>query len=861
MIRSKVNTMAQFARKLALSLVLSGLVAAPMAVSATDAIWTNAGIITAAPQVDAVNVINLRSGNITNVLTVKPVEFSNAQNITNLGTMSGTPGWWFNQSPADRGYRLPLNNFHNRGLIESLDALSVNPLFSINPSKLFVMATNIVNEGYLRVGANGWLLVNGTNVSINRGALEVPSITPIGNVIGSNIFWPDVGMYDNYWAQYSDDINTAAIWDGLAANAPMHIVDSLTGALITQWSLFAPLSDCISNAIGTITITATNEDGSTIDLDIATNMVKQAVFVGGLNSNPNLQAYVSYAPSTVLTNDMLNVEVMLVNVATNTATMLAETNFIFFYDMLAGETNRGLSVNQLEGTARPGNYIISRLPEMLAGIPGQGTPDPSFLYNPQTFTNRNALDVPTAAYSAYIINTVDEPIAIPAGTVTNVPGRVQIIAENLDLNRARIRGEGEIRIKANHLLSSSQASLDCENVSMFLGSRDGLLTVTNLAKEFVDRVKGYTYAWSAVWQNQMQIVTTNYSIDTNGAVLSPLTNTAVVQLHCLLLDASELMSRLPVLVHEFQSQSTNTTINDNMTVVQSFYVDGASLTLNGNLTLSNRAFTNLIGVVQRVEVPGFVFTNAPALMNFTNNGKFAMTNEAHFGDDRPLSYSNFVNKGTISAYSINLSSKYFQNSGTLRNNASMFLAGVDGSLENGQSLAGGDTVINCSTLKLSAYSLSANGAVDLNVSGAFFDSGPLAANYISSGDGLRLWSKPPTGDLLGTTIQCKAPPFVRVDHFWPGQDRQATASGYLDNIAVGLLQLGPVGVGGPLLYFMPAGPTNNALYVDFLDLSILGDQWDVLFDIAPNMKIYYAAAKVGFAVPSPYLPEEYLMAN
>jgi hypothetical protein len=97
-----------------------------------------------------------------------------------------------------------------------------------------------------------------------------------------------------------------------------------------------------------------------------------------------------------------------------------------------------------------------------------------------------------------------------------------------------------------------------------------------------------------------------------------------------------------------------------------------------------------------------------------------------------------------------------------------------------------------------------------------------------------------------------------VDNVWAADDLGTNVAGYQNNSAVGKLSLGPVGLGLPLLYFRGAGVKTNALYVDLLDLTQLGSQWDILFDIAPDMVIYYAAAQVGFAVPSPYQAEEYL---
>ena len=434
---------------------------------------------------------------------------------------------------------------------------------------------------------------------------------------------------------------------------------------------------------------------------------------------------------------------------------------------------------------------------------------------------------------------------------------MQIYADNLDLTRARIRGEGEIRITANNLLSSSNTVIDCQNMSYILGSSNGNLRVANLANTTVPRLKGEIYAWSAAWQNQLEIITTNYTVDTNGAVLTPITNSASLQMHCLMFDSTVLAGELPVLVHDFRTHSTNVIVDDSMNIVESLLVDGASLTLNGDITLTNYTVVNLIGIVQRVEVPGFVWTNAPNVAHFTNTGRFSMPQEAHFGDDRAVPYADFVNSGSIEAYAINLKADRFQNSGNLRSFAGMLFAGGDGLLESGQSLSGNETIFDCQTVKLNQYALSANGTLNLTVRGALYDSGANAANTINLQDGIVMNTKPQYGDLLGTTIQCRAPDFAQVDHVWASIDHGTNVVGYSDNVAVGRLRLGPVGGGWPLLYFSPVGAT-NAIYVDMLDLSILGVGWQDYLEIAPGMKIYYAAATLGFSVPAPYSPEEYL---
>ena len=71
------------------------------------------------------------------------------------------------------------------------------------------------------------------------------------------------------------------------------------------------------------------------------------------------------------------------------------------------------------------------------------------------------------------------------------PGSVVIEAENLTLEAAKIRAEGNLKIKANNLISSENAILDCQNISLDLGSTQGLLIIEDLVPV---RVSNLAYA-------------------------------------------------------------------------------------------------------------------------------------------------------------------------------------------------------------------------------------------------------------------------------------------------------------------------------------------------------------------------------
>jgi hypothetical protein len=622
--------------------------------------------------------------------------------------------------------------------------------------------------------------------------------------------------------------------------------------------------------------------GSTTNFFIPTNIVKQAVFVG--LSDPLISADVRFFPSSTFTNPYQTVCVQLVLPETNVITGTADLTTLYFYDTFASETNRGLNFNLRTFALppfvfqRPANYVLSRLDDgrFASGTPGNITPDPFYLFDPNTFTNPVA-NSEYAGYAARVDNLSSEPPPVTPGTVTNFPGRVQLYADNLDFRLTRVRGEGEVIVKANHLLSSAGAAVDCENLSYTLGSTNGNLDFVNLSKQTVVRLKGQVAAWSAIWTNQITfIITNNFAVtnitDTNGviiatnAVVAPLTNSANVDIYVLILDGDSLSAQVPVITWDMAIHSTNIVVSDSLSVVQTFLLDGESFTLNGTINLTSTSLQNVFGQSVTTELRNWVYTNAPGLLHFTNNGTLTVPSEAHFGDDRSIPYSDFVNTGFLRAGSISVDSAYAENVGTL--NASvgpLELAGTTGKFQNGSSVSGGDLNLSFSDLKFFNHRLQASGAINLVATTALSDAGASSGNTFTMGNGFNLTTKPATGDLLGTTFQDAPPNFVEVDHSWAGQDRGNSSAGFTDNTAIGRLVLNAqstIPARAPLFLFRGA-TGQNGLYVDLLDLSSLGTNYVGMLQIDPSVTIYFAAARLGFTPPAnsagiPQLPEEFL---
>lgn len=868
----------------------------PRCAHATDEFFINSGTITTAPQVDALNFVN--SGTI-NILTSLPFETSNTRNFTNSGTMVGGVGWLLDNAPGNNGERHMADNIVNLnpGLIQGLDEGAV--FFSLGgtggsvsfPSYVFLTGSNIVNKGTLSVGGNGWLKLSGNNVDVSRSALEVTALTPQGSVnnFPRTNFFPDVAITDVYWGPPTNILQTFStpnVWNGTTATAAGHTVQVGPGGPFRQtaFSIAPTVLDSLSNATDLVSLSLTNMDGSTTNIMVPTNIVKQAVFIAV--SDPALSAAVSWFPSSDPRNPYQTACVHLALSSIDVISGNPAFTSLYFYDTLAAETNRGVLINQSSSALppnvyeRPANYLLARIDDgrFASGGPGMGPPDPHFYYDPATYSpTSRVVTAEYAGYEAFVDNLASEAPPLGGVTVTNFPGRVQIFADNLDFRSTRVRGEGEVVLKVNHLLSSDKAAVDCQNLSYTLGSTNGNLNVANLTKTSITRLKGDLFAWSALWTNQMSIIfTNNYVVtnilDTNGMVIgtnamsSPLTNFANVGMHALILDGGGLIIHLPVITWDLVTHSPNVVISDNLAVVQSLLIDGQSFTLNGGLTLSNTTIQSVNGLGFNFALNDWISTNAPSLLFFTNNGTLTIPGEGHFGDDRPVPYSALVNKGSLVTDNLNVNSSYIENDGVFSARVGpMSLVGTAGVFQSGQSTSSGDLDLTFSGLKFNKHQLTAAGTLNLNVTDGLSDAGAGSGNLFRMNNGFNLPVKPTHGDLIGTTFQSQPPNFIEVTHSWAGLDRGVSASGYQDNTALGKLILSAPTTNptqAPLFFFTGTGG-QNGLYVDLLDLTSMGSNYVNLLQIDPSLTIYYAAATVGFTPPPnpagiPQEPEEFL---
>ena len=159
------------------------------------------------------------------------------------------------------------------------------------------------------------------------------------------------------------------------------------------------------------------------------------------------------------------------------------------------------------------------------------------------------------------------------------PGSVVIEANDLNLEAAKIRAEGNLKIKAENLISSKNAILDCQNISLDIGSKGRLLVIEDLVEDEVYRFGGhlelYEAAWDETWkeirfnnEGEPEEVTIPYHYKTLYVDLdASMTNQVLVQ--SLRLRGDDVIIRDKIrLAGEIAIRSSSITFDDDFEVMQ-----------------------------------------------------------------------------------------------------------------------------------------------------------------------------------------------------------------------------------------------------------------------------------------------------
>lgn len=333
--------------------------------------------------------------------------------------------------------------------------------------------------------------------------------------------------------------------------------------------------------------------------------------------------------------------------------------------------------------------------------------------------------------------------------------------------------------------------------------------------------------------------------------------------------------------YAFVSQLTNTVVANRIKIATTF--DGSMSNLVAAINCaagSGTSYsTNTIAnpwvaasiqtnhaVIISARIAGLAGNTNQTLTSYTNNvvwnnDTLSGGKEAVLGSTNvTFAYDNFINNGLVSDQASVIYANNFVNSGVVSNGIGSFLLhSLTTTLTNGLLTAGGDVLITADTLVMSNLVLQAGRSLTLQVTNLLTDNCLTNGNIwtvgaASVGTGISLPIKPSAGDLLGTTITNIAPVNTRVINTWAGTNFGLSTSGYTNNAAVGrlILDVKPSTI-SPAFVFNGTG-TNNALYVDYLELrdyatngtfiNGIGSYYDFSswLTINTNLVIYFAQA-------------------
>ena len=793
-----------------------------------------------APQIDASNFVNNGIFYITNIFPNNvqpplPYQSWNTRNWTNANRMAGDSGFrfdYFDSVGQTNGWSA---NFQNAG--------NANPTNAsiFGASYVLVAATNINNKGTMMVNGPGLMTLNGKNIDLTRGIFGA-----VGNETNDL-----AGVQDLYWGA-SESIFGGFYNGNLVQGSPMLVttIEIPPGFPPSYVQLFQFLQ--FTNACGT-NIVCTN--GFTIyattNQVFLNGAIQSAIDVLFLRqTNPAISTDVRFNSGFPGADKIIQWQALQTNRVNGAIT----TNRLFLEDSLGdwfippilAQTPAPIFIYTFFAAARfrPINYNITHSAPF--GYDTSPTLPPIVL-NPLVFSGTNFPTFSTnVAWAATITGAAFTPDpTISGSTWTNVPGRIEITASGagsyLDLTRTLMDGQSYLLLSStNHFVGSTNATIVAPVRDVYLSSTNGRMAISNLSTAFVPRMEGEIQAWSGRWTN--------------------VTSQGLGTLYTVTIIDSALAEKSPSQVQNLSLRSTNLLIGDVLNVFGSLLLDTERLTITTNAVHAPtpRGELNLTS--------GDILwsPSLPRLQSLTNFGRISSVNSIYFAGartppwfsgtfDEP--YQSFVTHGPISSVGCSIWAKYFEASDTNDTGIGPMTVQADSAIvTNGAFLVtDADITFTCGSLLISNQVLQAGRGITLWATN-YLDDGSLSnsvdvitnQNLWTVGQGFSLPMLPPNASLLATTVTNSAFANAEADNYWAGRDDGCWPSGFVNNAALGRLILDGQDEGS-LFAFFRTGLTNNALYVDLLELKDAATNADsfghflgVLLET--NFTIYYGDA-------------------
>jgi hypothetical protein len=897
-------------RLLLTALLVAGLLPAPLMGQIITPLYQNGLVETvypqAPPQIDATAwLCNLPffvalpvsvnfGGGFPDIFSAPPYQTADTFNFTNNNEMATDNGFIFNAFTSSNGLTTNAWNFINNGeVFAGVDTNLIVPgqytnnffgiyelvgagqasniTFATVPTQITAWATNLVSPGVLEIGPGGTLNLHGGNVDLSRGTVRVESVTDFP---GGDFFLEDpISEEESSGATFNEGIFPES-WQSIATNGVgSFALPTPFGGLTLVTNVPSGLAD-YPLEVESPNATAYANVALAVYLTNFANL-NQAVFIN--NFDTNVTVSVRFADGEVPVIQWLAV-------VTNTLTGALVTNTIYLQDNPFALQNNGKTFNLVPNT--PPTGLVPVATEQLGeyGVPPfavQASSQPvNFTFSTAPFgffTNFSSLPAGNSLYSPgflapQLIDGIESVLSVdvspmtwevyhnvPGATVSNLPGRIQITADQaLNLKRTHIDGGNYLSITAtNQFLGSPGAQIVSPNYALALGNTNGSVTVSNLVVPTIPVFSGQISCWDGtwVWTNP---ITSNITVFQATIISNGISATTPTTVQSLTLNSP-----------------SNVFISDVLNVT------GNTLILSPGLTVTTNASSDPVPEGELSLGPQLIWSAVlPILEDVTNYGEITSQNSTVFESSQqppyyPTTttqpYSNFVNHGTISSSDVTIWANYFENTGqgavtsglvVTTNLASISAFSGDVSMRSTGTALMSNGIVNapgvfqqisltCNDLVISNQALQSGSTLTLAVANSInstnLGGSPISTNYWSTGDGFNLETLPASGDLFATTVTNLAGVFIAdTENTWAALDRGSNTNSFTNSVTIGHLILDGLTQNSVFSYQGATG--GNAIYVDLLDFRdyatnrdpVTGDLTEL--DIDPSITIYFADA-------------------
>ena len=827
---------------------LAGLAMLSTALGRTDLAYTNDVVsiynpfnpppMDSPPVVDATAFIN-NSTFVDQVFSPNmPYATANTVNYTNYGLLNASTGFrfdTFNTHATTPFYTNAGTLFNAPGAIINCGGTDNGSYgyaaFSKSRSLCLALATNIINRGTIEVGLDGVMSLQGQNVNLFGGLLNMQGFEST-----------TAGMFPGYWGlgltpEYNPATSFGSIQQIAYAFSPFHWVTNRNYTFMETELNLAPATNYFITFTNPVTASTTNAADPFTIIQTVVGVTYRLVYLQNGDST-NITHNVYFQPLPLLTNTAVE----WAWPSTNIITGVAQTNHLYLVDNLLGLSDNLTLVPNGSAPPSTGNPPLSTfIPTnyWLGGsvpftLPARATNRFTGTIGPNT-----NITAAYTAYEAFFQPTTRLLSDVSGRAYTNMPGRIEVTAsKQLDLRSSRISGLNYLRLTAtNNFSQDPNLRISTAVADYNLAVTNSTLTVSNLLSPTVPRLNGYVDVFSTCWTNIYDFPGTTNISGTN-IIITLYSNSYFVTL----VD-SHLSSSSPATIQNLNLHATNVVISDVLNILSNITIDAYSMTV----TTNGGGAQTLAGQLNLpINIP-IVASTFPRLRTLTNSGLINAANSATFGaPSTPL--WNFVNRGRLLADGCSIWANNVENTGLITAGAGAIkLTATSAVLRNGVlNAVNNNIVLNSGSLFISNQVLNAGRSLTIQVANSLNDGGPVNGNrnnWAVGTLGFNLPVKPTTANLLGTTITSIIPAY---DYFvecqWAGDDLGPVVAGYTNNAALGRLILS----GTYPSSFLFAAPTgNNALYVDYLEFRNSMTNFDAATNLAnlyfgPGMKIYYA---------------------